>query len=328
MENTDFDKLDSQDINTIQTDSNVSSNDTLPTPPQKKKRKLWISFFLLFVLGVGGGVLYYFYEQENEASAYRILENNENIEDYETFLQKYPHSDRAEQVKERLTTLRAMYAEWQRLSKSEYAKDFERFIKNYPNSILVKQCEVKIDSLDWIEAVMANTPEAIERYLQKHPEGRYLAEASAAQEAMRTNKVDDSEISLIAATLERFFQAYANNDDASLCTCITPVMTKFLTKSNVTKAEVVDIVARTYSEYIRNCSFVLNNDYVCTKSTAEDGTIRYKVNFTVDQHIDRDNEGKIFGSYTAHAELTEQFKLSSLELNEVSRKEKSDSAYE
>lgn len=306
------------------------SDETVPSSPEtsvdnhmvsrKKRFMLWIFVVLLLVVS-GGGTAYYFYMQGNEETAYRVLENNENIEDYEAYLKKYPNGTHTQEVRERLAALRVMYAEWQNVSKSSYVKDFERFRDSYPNSVLVKQCELKIDSLDWVEAVQTNTLEAVERYMTYHPDGRYLSEASIALNTIQNSKVSESEVQLIASTLERFFQAYGNNDEAALCTCITPVMTKFLSKNNATKAEVVDIVARTYSEHILNCSFVLNNDYLCSKITTDDDKTIYKVDFTVDQHIARDNKGKTFGSYTAHAELTEQFKISSLTLSEISRKE-------
>jgi len=93
----------------------------------------------------------------------------------------------------------------------------------------------------------------------------------------------------------------------------------FLSKKNATKADVVALVKRTYSEDIENCSFVLNNDYEITKSVSNDGKVTFKVNFSVDQHIQRSSEGKTFGSYTANATLTGDLKISSLTMKEVSR---------
>ena len=68
------------------------------------------------------------------------------------------------------------------------------------------------------------------------------------------------------------------------------------------------------------CNFALNNDYAIKKSRNEAGETVYHVSFSTDQYIERDNEGKTFGSYTAEATMTEQFKISSLTMTEASRR--------
>ena len=57
----------------------------------------------------------------------------------------------------------------------------------------------------------------------------------------------------------------------------------------------------------------------CDIRLSSDGKVAYKVSFSVDQHIQRSGEGKTFGSYTANATLTGEFKLSALTLKEISR---------
>lgn len=308
--------------------NNYETSIPSPTPPRKKNRTLlWVVlFFCLIILGGGAAVGYYFYQQQNEDTAYQVLINNERMEDYEDFLQRFPNSSYAPEVKARLGKLKEMYAEWARLESSSYISDFERFKENYPSSLLVKQCDLKIDSLDWVQVSKANTAEAISGYIERHPNGRYLTEANLALNTLVASKPSESEIQLIATTLTGFYEAFGANDEATLITYITPVMTTFLNKADATKAQVTDIIANTYNDHILHCRFVLNNDYVCTKHTDESNRVTYTVTFTVDQHITRDNPGKVFGSYTAEAKLNEMFKLSALTMTEVSRKVDSDEA--
>lgn len=293
------------------------------TAPRKKAKTGWIIFGVIAGLLIAGGLTtaYYLNQQNNEATAYAILTNNENISDYEDYIKKFPQGEHINEVKARLLELQTMYNEWEHVKRSSYKNDYKRFMTMYPNSVLVKQCDLKIDSLDWVDAMKENTIEGIEAYIAAHPEGRYLSEATIALGNLENIKVADADVQRIDATLRLFFDAFAQNDDATLCTCITPVMKQFLSKTNVTKAEVVDLVNHTHSEHILSCNFVLNNDYESIKNTTSDGQTTYKVKFTVDQHITRDNEGKTFGSYTAEAEFTNLFKISSLTMKEVSRKE-------
>jgi len=292
-------------------------------PPIPPKKHTWVYVLvvgIILAVIVGLGTIYYFYQSsQSEDKAYVMLEGNENVQDYEDYLKNFPNGPHADEVRQRLEELKTMYADWTRIQNSEYATDFERFKESHPTSPLVKQADLKIDSLDWVTAQKLNTPEAMAEYLDKHPEGRYISEAGIAQNDLANTQVSDAERQGISESLNGFFQAFANNDEASLFTYITPTMTQFLSKRNATKADVGNIVKNTYSEDIENCSFVLNNDYQITKSVSSDGKVAYKVSFSVDQHIQRSGEGKTFGSYTANATLTGDLKISALTLKEISR---------
>ena len=98
-------------------------------------------------------------------------------------------------------------------------------------------------------------------------------------------------------------------------------MTQFLSKKNVTKADVGETINRMYSNDIENCSFVVNDDYQIKKEVDEQGNTTYTVSFSVDQHIQRSGMGKTFGSYTVNATLNGEMKISSLNMKEISRSE-------
>lgn len=293
--------------------------ETTPTVKKTTSGCGWIvAIFVLIAIAVGG-VVYYFHVQDKEAEAYAILQNNENIKDYEAYLQDYPNGQHASEVKQRLEALNTMYGEWARLQNSPYASDFERFKQAYPQSMLVKECEVKIDSLDWVLAQKINTSTSFAQYMEKHPEGRYISEAITAQSMAQDTELNDVERTEVARVLDNFYTAFGRNDEEDICVHIAPVMTQFLSKRNATKADVVELIGRTYSDHIQSCRFVLGNDYAITKKAKAGEPSSYEVSFSVDQHITRDNDGKTFGSYTAKATLNSAFQLTSLQMTEVSR---------
>lgn len=317
--------MEEQQFNATQTPSSGAPTPGFPggQPPVRKKRNPWIyviiALCILIPAAVAGGFYFYVNQQVSEQEAYELLNNNETIEDYENYLNRYPSSHHADEVRERLKKLRTMYGDWQRIANSSYASDFERFRENYPQSLLVKQCELKIDSLDWETAKKLNTPEALADYMEKHPDGRYAQDASQVQNTLEKSIVTPEERSQISSAFHGFFQAFGENDNASLFTYITPTMTQFLSKKNATKADVGDIINRTYSSDIENCSFVVNDDYQIKKAVDEQGNTTYTVSFSVDQHIERTGEGKTFGSYTVNATLNGEMKISSLTMKEISR---------
>ena len=317
--------MEEQQFNATQTPSSGAPTPGFPggQPPVRKKRNPWIyviiALCILIPAAVAGGFYFYLNQQVSEQEAYELLNNNETIEDYENYLNRYPSSHHADEVRERLQKLRTMYGDWQRIANSSYASDFERFRENYPQSLLVKQCELKIDSLDWETAKKLNTPEALADYMEKHPDGRYAQDASQVQNTLEKSIVTPEERSQISSAFHGFFQAFGENDNASLFTYITPTMTQFLSKKNATKADVGDIINRTYSSDIENCSFVVNDDYQIKKAVDEQGNTTYTVSFSVDQHIERTGEGKTFGSYTVNATLNGEMNISSLTMKEISR---------
>ena len=243
--------MEEQQFNATQTPSSGAPTPGFPggQPPVRKKRNPWIyviiALCILIPAAVAGGFYFYLNQQVSEQEAYELLNNNETIEDYENYLNRYPSSHHADEVRERLQKLRTMYGDWQRIANSSYASDFERFRENYPQSLLVKQCELKIDSLDWETAKKLNTPEALADYMEKHPDGRYAQDASQVQNTLEKSIVTPEERSQISSAFHGFFQAFGENDNASLFTYITPTMTQFLSKKNATKADVGDIINRT-----------------------------------------------------------------------------------
>ena len=95
-------------------------------------------------------------------------------------------------------------------------------------------------------------------------------------------------------------------------------MTQFLSKKNATKSEVLSIIKGMFNEHIQKCEFVINRDFSITRSMGADNQPVYTAVFSVDQHIQRDNEGKTFGSYKATAIITSQLLISSLTMQEIS----------
>lgn len=100
--------------------------------------------------------------------AYQILENNDNPQDYQDFLEKYPNSEHADEVRQRLTKLEEMLAKWNTIALSDNVNDFINFKNTYSDIQYGRLCDIKIDSLDFIIAQKQGTPEAYQHYLDSH----------------------------------------------------------------------------------------------------------------------------------------------------------------
>lgn len=292
--------------------------------PRKKKSRTPLIIFILLLIAAACGGGYYYYEQMNaqnmESNAYQRLETSENVEDYQAFLDAYPKSQFVRDVQKRMQKLKDMYETWEELCICGTQNDFLRFKQNYPKSLLLGKADLKIDSLDWADAKHENTAEAVEAYLKNHPNGKYIIEANDLAKKIQDTQADPEELAMISNAIHTFYDAFGANNVDRVYSVITPTMTRFLNKANATKVDVGEIITSTYTSHIKSCRFTVNDDFKTTKVTDSENNVTYDVEFTVDQHIIRDNEGKTFGSYMVNATLTGQYMISALTMKEVSRK--------
>lgn len=298
-----------------------------PTPGPKKKSHtglivtivvVIVAFFL--IVGAGG---YYVYSKtkiaDDEQTLFNTLEDNDNPEDYEAYLDKYPQGAHAEEVRNRLAKLNEMIQVWNGIAQNGTINDFRNFKNTYSDAKYARLCDIKIDSLDWVNAQKIGTAEALAAYLDVHPDGRYASEASIAQTEIKDNEISATDQDQVSRVCSEFFQGFQFQDETLICSNISSTMTTFLHQKNATKAEVVAAIKGMFNEHIQSCRFVLNRDMDIKRSTDKtDGSASYKATFTVDQHIERDNEGKTFGSYKCVATLNAQYLITSLTMTETS----------
>ncbi|WP_337363391.1 hypothetical protein [Prevotellamassilia timonensis] len=286
--------------------------------PKNNKKRNWIIATIVILLLIIGGASYYIISSNaasQEEMAYEVLENNDNPQDYRDFLEKYPNSEHANEVRQRLNTLEAMLSKWQSISLSDNVNDFINFKNTYSDIQYGRLCDIKIDSLDYITAQKLGTPEAFQRYLDAHPDGRYASEASIAQGTLRDQEVSDDERIQIMNIVTDFYNGFAAQDESKICTNIASTMKTFLHQHNASKATVLSTIQGMFNEHIQSVQFTVNRDFQIKKNS--NGS--YIATFSVDQHIERDNEGKTFGQYKCSAVIDPQLLITSLTMDEISR---------
>lgn len=288
----------------------------------KKNRNLIIGLIVALVIAVGAiiGVVCYQQSSGDEETAYEILEGNDNPQDYEDYLAKFPNGAHALEVRQRLDKLNEMISRWNAIALSENVNDFINFKNTYPDAQYGRLCDIKIDSLDFVTAKRLGTDEAYQKYLTAHPDGRYASEASVAQGQLRDAEVTTEDRDQIMQLLTQFYEGFQEQNETVICSNIAAVMTRFLHTPNATKAKVVSMIKGMFNEHIQSCQFVVNRDIDITRVPGRNGAPdSYRATFTVDQHIQRDNEGKTFGSYKCQAEISDQLLITSLTMDEISQ---------
>jgi len=296
--------------------------------PSKKKKSLTgliVTLCLLLALAVGGGGTYAYlkYQAGNEAEerAYHDLELSYASSDYRAFLEHYPASPHAADVEERMRRLQIMERDWTYIERSNRKNDFVAFKNKYQNPLYDRLCDHKIDSLDWVMARLEESPEAYLRYMEQHPDGQYYTEAVAACKEIEDQEITPEEEDEVRVLLNDFFSAFGRNASEELREYVAPRMKRFLNSKNVTSDEVIRIIRNMFNEHIRSCTFQSASTSVEKETDEVSHTPLFKVNGTVTQDIDRDNEGKRHGTYRFSAEVDKNYRLSSLVLTEMNATE-------
>lgn len=288
------------------------------TPKKKRKVWPWVLVLILLLLLAIGAVGYYLYTQQQHAEKdYQALARSRNIELYEDFLEKYPRSEYASEVRSRLRDLQMKADAWNAIVSSSNPQDFVNFKMRFKDGYYDALCNAKIDSIDWVQAQRTNTPEAYLRYREMHPDGKYVTQSYASVEQLANEQVSPLEQQQVRQILQAFFNGFGNNDEMEYCRYITPVMDAFLNKPMATKTDVVKIISGMFNENIYGCEFSVSNDLDVKRAQLPDGTQGLLATFTLDQRIERDDDGRDFGTFAASAMLNSRGLITSLSLRHL-----------
>lgn len=110
-----------------------------------------------------------------EGSALRDAELADSPEAYEAFLQRYPDSPKAAELRQRVDTLRFLRAKAERTSAA-----MREYLALHPDGVHSEDARRQEDERSFAEAAAAGTADAWHGYLDSHPDGSRVEEARFA----------------------------------------------------------------------------------------------------------------------------------------------------
>ena len=300
--------------------------------PEKKNKKssshttgclVIVILLLLLALVVLGGAFYWHVRKELHAAAeekaFACLEESAASEDFKVFLRRYPMSGHRADVVRRMEDIQLMENVWKEIEKKGNAEDYRKFSDRFHNPYYDKLAAARIDSLDWQTAKDSDDPDSYEKYMISHPNGSYFAEASQARRQSLGQLPSMDQLLDARIAVEKFLEAVAKGDGASVSSMVTAVVNQFLGHRDVTPSDVAKTVKNMLSNHIKNCSFSLGDDFEVKRLGTGKG---YAAHASVEQSIKRDNAGKTGASYILDVTLDDNFKISSITMKETARKDK------
>lgn len=293
-------------------------------PPARPRKRSWIAFLVAFVISLIVVFLgIYFYQRtmsENELRAYENAIRSSEPAVLQNFLDIYVDAPQAhrDSIAAHIEALKKVDTDWTNAVMSGRRAELENYMKLHPQSIHNVEAKIKIDSIDWLTALAADTPEAYHDYIMAHEDGAYYDEAHARYEQLEQQKVNADDKRLVADLFLNYYSALAKRDEERLTSTLAPVLTSFLHKEHATKSDVLQYMNRIHEPDVRQITFVPNNDYKIEKTPEGDDSYSYKVEFSVDEKIDRSDESKErFCTFKVVARVTSDCKIGELNMRKV-----------
>ncbi len=298
----------------------------IPEEKRKKKSVLWRTLFALVflaLLGYGGYVGWNYYtdyrQRMEEKQRYEDLARLTNPDFYRQYLNDYPESIYRAEVESRLQTLLDEDKAWEKTLQSCTKDSIIAFMNAYPGSLNVRKCQQLIDSIDWALAATTGTEEAVNGYLEEHPEGLYTNEAVEFKKKLDKQKTTPEESEAVTAAITTFFTTtLPGMDKAEIENAIATPMQSFCGTPKSTAQTVVKFIKAKHTKDVAEVKYVITTPLTVYREKLYDNTTGYRAEFTLQEIITR-KTGKQKSSekhYTAICQLNSTQKIVSVELLE------------
>ena len=107
-----------------------------------------------------------------DEKAWQEAANQNTIESYDAYLEKYPEGEYALEAKEKSEALL-----WQKVSRINSIPACEDYLEKYPDGKFIDVAIEKLDELRWLRATTEDTIGSYKQYLADSPHGEYTTNA-------------------------------------------------------------------------------------------------------------------------------------------------------
>lgn len=290
----------------------------------RKKTLIAIAVAVVVVLiaCAAGAYFYNSSQSSDELEAYETAMKSTEPAVLQNFLDFYKDApaEHRDSIQAHLTLLMQSDQEWTDVVLSGSKTAIERYLQMHPNSIHATEAKIKIDSLDWVAASKADTPDAYQTYMDAHSDGLYYDQAKDGFDKSNARQVTPADKQNISQIFICFFNALAANDADALTGTLANVMDDFLHKSNATKNDAITYMHKVHSDAGDGMvEFRTNNDWkIEKKQTADGNDYEYAVEFSVDQKNPGNDGGQpTITSNKVEAKVSSDLKITSLNMKRM-----------
>ena len=236
-----------------------------------------------------------------------------------SYLDTYKDADEAhrDSITAHLNMLQQVDQDWTNALVSDSKEALEAYLQKYPNTPHKNEIWNKIDSIDWQLAQKDNSVDAYQAYLDAHADGAHIEEAEIAMKKIKSSEVQPEEKQMISGLFRQFFQSInSRNEDGLTATC-EDILSSLLGKASATKSDVATFMHKLYKEDVSNMNWHLNNDYQIKKREVGDQEYEFQVQFSAHQDIDKTDGSKVENKFKINATVSPDGKVSAFNMAKV-----------
>ena len=268
------------------------------------------------------GICYAFYhnsQSDKEQQAYEMAMSSQDADVLQNYLTMYPNApqEHVDSIQSHLDMLKAVDRDWTNAVVSGSKSVIERYIAEHPNSPFKNVAQHMIDSIDWSVAKTAGSVEALETYIESHPDGDYIEDANEAIKNLNSTTVQPEDKLLVSSVFNGFFQSLNARDEEALMSSTSPVMTKFLGKSNATRSDVVTFMHKIYKSGVSSMKWQSMDDYNISKKDVGSQKIEYTVTFSAKQTVTHDDNTIEDSQYRVSAKVSPEGLISEFNMVKI-----------
>ncbi len=309
---------------TIKHSTPVVDYEPQSTPKRMSKRlRLFVVVFILIFIGCCAFYYYTTTKRENERKEFESVIRSNDIKTMQAFLDK--NIDAPQEYRDTIMTLLAELneaaKEWHETLAAQSSPAFQRYLAKYPKSIYKTEALRLIDSIDWVSAYNAKTPEALKSYIEGHPNGSYLDKAEEIIRQINTSIVRQEEHEMINLLFTTFFQSINSKNETRLLTTVNNMLYTFLGKHNATKTDVVSFMNKLWKEDIIKLSWYAKEDYKISKKEVGYGKYEFSVQFSA-LEIQEKESGTAINHYRIKARINPDEKITEFSMSKIIEEEK------
>ena len=260
-------------------------------------------------------VCLYFYNDSKlsiENNAFELAYDSGDVDKMKTFLRNHP--DATDAHKKAITNkIDEVTKQKQDYSMGIVSRDksmLQKYLVDYPNSPHKQTILAMIDSIDWEDALRANSKEGYDKYIAEHAAGIFIKEAK--EKVSVKISAATAEDQAMAKNLYREFFLSVNGNDASRITpTLSSAITQFMGTSNATSNDVIGWMKNQHGEGVSGVIWKLNHDYKITRRE-QNGKMDYIVEFTAKKTVNY-KDGRVSNeNFKISSNVNENKKISSM----------------
>ncbi len=293
-----------------------------PKKKTHKVRNFFIAFFIiLFILAVGAGVLYYFYNNarnEKEQSEYEFALTSKDAQVLQSYLDNFQDApkDHIDIIEEHLKGLNLEDSDWTNAVMKGTKAALSEFLQKYPDTPHQKEILYRIDSIDWDHCSTINTSEAYKSYIDNHYDGAHYDEAVNAMRKVQASELNSTDERMISSIFHNFFSAISSRDEENLVADVGDNI-DLLEKSDATRNDVITFMNKLYKPDVEGMIWSLSDVYDITKTENLDGTYNYAVQFRVKQDVQKIDDTIVTNIYRVNANISSSGKITRIAMTKI-----------